>query len=274
MSDINDLFKSVALPVMPEVGIALINTLDNPKTQLSTIHELISKDPTLTVKLLAMANSAAFGLSGKVANLTHALQLVGISRIRTLALSACLHNAFSIPEGIDSANFWRYSMDCAGYAQWLGKGLSDTLDVDSQNAWLVGLMLRLGELIIAQAHPEHVLAIELAPCAPGERWTRERELTGFDEAEVTAELARRWNFPSDIVHGLVMASHPMTEKPISPLAGIAHLACLLADQPDADASAIETLPVPIMGALELKYGWMKTSFPSHASFIDIGGLIG
>ena len=67
MSDINDLFKSVALPVMPEVGIALINTLDNPKTQLSTIHELISKDPTLTVKLLAMANSAAFGLSGKVA---------------------------------------------------------------------------------------------------------------------------------------------------------------------------------------------------------------
>ena len=59
MSDINDLFKSVALPVMPEVGIALINTLDNPKTQLSTIHELISKDPTLTVKLLAMANRAA-----------------------------------------------------------------------------------------------------------------------------------------------------------------------------------------------------------------------
>jgi HD-like signal output (HDOD) protein len=272
MSDINDLFKSVALPVMPEVGLALINTLDDPKTQLSKINELISQDPTLTVKLLALANSAAFGLSGKVANLPHALQLVGISKIRTLALSACLHNAFSIPDGIDSTNFWRYSMDCAGYAQWLGKGLSDSMGVDSQNAWLVGLMLRLGELIIAQSHPEHVQAIELSPCAPGERWARERELTGFDEAEVTAELARRWNFPPDIVHGLLMASDPMVEKTISPLAAIAHLASLLADQPDANATSIETLPVSVMGALELKFGWMQASFPSTASFINISGL--
>ncbi|MEP6970933.1 MAG: HDOD domain-containing protein [Betaproteobacteria bacterium] len=274
MPDINDLFKSVALPVMPEVGVALINTLDNPKTELSKINDLISQDPTLTAKLLALANSAAFGLSRKVANLSQALQLVGISRIRTMALSACLHNAFSMPEGIDSTEFWRYSMDCAGYAQWLGKGLADTQDVDSHNAWLVGLMLRLGELIIAQAHPEMVELIEKSPCAPGERWARERELTGFDEAEVTAELARRWNFPPAIVHGLLLASDPMVNKPIDALAGIAHLASMLADQPDATANAIETLPVPVMDALELKYGWMKASFPASASFLTMSSLTG
>ena len=274
MPDINDLFKSVALPVMPEVGVALIQTLDDPKTQLSTINELIARDPTLTAKLLALANSAAFGLSRKVANLNQALQLVGISRIRTLALSACLHNAFSVPEGIDSMDFWRYSMDCAGYAQWLGKGLADTHDVDSQNAWLIGLMLRLGELIIAQAHPDQVALIEKSPCAPGERWARERELTGFDEAEVMAELARRWNFPPAIVHGLLLASDPMVAKPVDPLAGIAHLASLLADQPDASADTIETLPVPVMDALELKYGWMKTSFPAPASFLTMSSLAG
>jgi len=272
MSDINDLFKSVALPVMPEVGVALIQTLDDPKAELSTIHDLIARDPTLTAKLLALANSAAFGLSRKVANLNQALQLVGISRIRTLALSACLHNAFSMPEGIDSTDFWRYSMDCAGYAEWLGKGLADTRDVDSQNAWLIGLMLRLGELIIAQAHPDAVATIEKSPCAPGERWARERAVSGFDEAEVTAELARRWNFPPAIVHGLLLASDPTVTTPVDTLAGIAHLASLLADQPDANVDAIETLPVPVMEALELKYGWMKRSFPASASFLSLSGL--
>lgn len=271
MSDIADLFTSVALPVMPEVGLALINTLDEPRTSLQTIGALIARDPTLSAKLLALANSAAFGLSRRVDSLDHALRLVGLSRMRTLALSACLHNAFSVPEGIDSVDFWRYSTDCAGYAQWLAGGLEGRLEVDAHQAWLLGLMLRLGELIIVRAHPQALAAIEQSPCAPGQRWAREREAVGFDETEVTAELARRWNFPTGFVHALLLASAPLTEAKVTPMAGVLHLAALLADQPDADAGAIETLPVPLMGALELKYGWMKSSFPDSNGFIDITG---
>ncbi len=273
MSDIADLFKTVALPVMPEVGIALITTLDQPKTTLARVQSLIAQDPTLTAKLLALANSAAFGLPRKVDTLDNAMRLVGLSRIRTLALSACLHNAFAMPDGIDGTDFWRYSMDCAGYAQWLANGLDDKLDVDSQRAWLIGLMLRLGELIIAHAHPDTVAQIEASPCAPGERWARERAAVGFDEAEVTAELARRWNFPNDIVHALLMTSAPLVEQPMAPLAGVVHLASLLADQPDANADAIESLPVPVMNALSLKYGWMKSNFPDSTAFVTIASLV-
>lgn len=268
-SDIADLFKSVVLPVMPEVGLALINTLDQPKVTLERIESLIAQDPALSAKLLALANSASFGLPRRVDNLGQAVKLVGLSRIRTLALSACLHNAFSMPEGIDSIDFWRHSTDCAGYAQWLATGLDDRLEVDSHSAWLIGLMLRLGELIIAHARPDAVVSIEQMPCAPGERWTRERAAVGFDEGEVTAELARRWNFPPAFVHALLMASSPLSEVPITPLAGVIHLGSLLADHPDADADSIETLPVSVMDALALKYGWLKSTFPDPASFINI-----
>ena len=196
-----------------------------------------------------------------------------MSRIRTLALSACLHNAFSMPDGINSLDYWRYSTHCAGYAHWLAGGLDAKLDIDTQRAWLLGLMVRLGELIIVQAHPKSVDAIEKLPCAPGQRWEREREVVGFDEAEVTAELARQWNFPADFVHALLMVSAPMTEQPISPLAGVVHLASLLADQPDANADTIENLPIPVMSALALKYGWMKSSFPDTAGFINIASTV-
>jgi HD-like signal output (HDOD) protein len=269
MSEIADLFNNVALPVMPEVGIALITTLDEPNTTMSNVQAIIGRDPTLAAKLLAMANSAGFGLPRKVDNLENAMRLVGLSRVRTLALSACLHNAFSMPEGIDGTDFWRHSMDCAGYAQWLAGGVDDKLDVDKPRAWLIGLMLRLGELIIANARPDTVEIIEKKPCAPGERWTRERAAVGFDEGEVTAELARQWNFPDDFVHALLMASAPQTETPMSALAGVVHLASLLADQPDASAKSIETLPVPIMSALALKFGWMQANFPDSATFINI-----
>ena len=265
MPDIARLFQSVALPVMPEVGLALINTLDDHDAPVSKIHGLIAVDPTLTAKLLALANSAAFGLPRKVATLDAAMSLVGLSKVRSLAVSACLHNAFSMPEGIDATEFWRYAIRCAGYAQWL----AEPVDEDRQRAWLTGLMLRLGELLIGSAMPAAVAQIEAQPCKPGERWAREREATGFDEGEVTAELARRWNFPSAMVRALLLASDPLASKPLVPLAGVLHLAGHLADLPSADADSIDTLPVPVMAAMQLKYGSMKTDFPDSASFLSL-----
>jgi HD-like signal output (HDOD) protein len=265
MAEISVLFNSIALPVMPEVGLALINTLDDDDTPTSRIRDLIGRDPALSAKLLALANSAAFGLKRQVATLDSALSLVGIAKVRALALSACLHNAFSMPAGIDGAGFWRYTQRCAGYAQWLADGI----DEDKQRAWLTGLMLRLGELLIATAHPAAVAALEESPCTPGERWERERALCGFDEGEVTAELARRWNFPSTIQYSLRLAADPLSHKPPVPLSGILHLAARLADLPDADAEAIDTLPVPVMSALKLKYGWMKADFPDGSGFVGM-----
>ena len=121
----------------------------------------------------------------------------------------------------------------------------------------------------ANLRPDAVAGIEQQPCAPGERWKREHAAVGFDEGEVMAELARRWNFPSAFVHALLLASSPLTVTPIAPLAGVVHLGSLLADLPDADADAIETLPVPVMDALALKYGWMKSTFPDPADFLNL-----
>lgn len=267
MTDISELFKSVQLPVMPEVGLALITTLDNDETTVLEIGRLIARDPALTAKLLALANSAAFGLPRQVASLDAALRLVGMSRVRALALSACLHNAFSMPEGIDGGHFWSYCMRCAGLAAWLADGVDPDLALDPHKAWLSALMLRLGELVIGHAVPRQVRDIEAAKGDASDRWHRERLACGFDEGEVMAELARRWNFPSDIVQTLALVSDPLTEDPMPPLAGVVHLAARLADMAEAGAQAVDTLPVPVMSALALKYGWMKTQFPDDSAFV-------
>jgi HD-like signal output (HDOD) protein len=274
MADISELFTSIELPVMPEVGLALITTLDQEDTGIAEIGALIAQDPALAAKLLALANSAAFGLPRKVASLDNALRLVGLSRVRALALSACLHNAFSMPQGIDSKEFWTYSMACAGYAQWLVEGVDPARKVDRQTAWLTALMLRLGQLIIGHAVPERVADMQTMPCPPGQRWSRERMACGFDEGEVMAELSRRWHFPKEIVGGLLLASDPLAGKPMATLAGIVHLAARLADDTSAGQAAIDQLPVPVMSTLELKYGWMKTSFPDAKSFSAGGALEG
>ncbi|MCY7305850.1 MAG: hypothetical protein LH632_06820, partial [Rhodoferax sp.] len=67
---------------------------------------------------------------------------------------------------------------------------------------------------------------------------------------------------------LLWASDPLASNPMLPMAGILHLACQLADQPAANADLIDTLPVPVMSALELKYGWLKSTFPERATLAN------
>jgi len=268
MSDLAAFFETARLPVMSEVSQSLVRTLNDPDASAAQIEAIICKDPALTANLLRMANSAQFGLSRQVLSLDHAITMLGMSRIRSLALSTSISTSFPTVPGLDRKAFWRYCMACAGYAQWLAGGAG----LDPQQAWLSGMMLRLGELLIGQRSPESLAEIEAQPTPSRVRWEREQQLFGFDEVQVTAVLARHWNFPDAIVTGLQSASAPMTAIPFDKLAGVVHLAALLADDPSPTPDLVSELPLPVIQALELDRHWMVARFPRADSFVDVTSL--
>ena len=264
-------FDNVQLPTMPEVAHTLIRTLNDEDSPASAVRDAIAKDPALTVKLVRLANSARFGLPRSVASLDDAILLVGMGQVRTLALAACLNSAFPVIAGLDRQEFWRQSMACAGYAGWL----ASKLGVEPQSAWLAGLMLRLGELLIAQKLPQALAEIERQPHLPGGRWERESHLLGFTESAVTAEMARRWRFPEEVVRGLDQASDPMTTRPFCRLAGVLHLAELLAEIAPHIAharEAVDALPQDVAQALQLDHDWFVDHLPDVDSFLDLGAM--
>jgi len=265
MPNLSLFFKSVKLPAMPEVAHALIKTLNKNDVTAARVRDLIAKDPALTATLLRMANSALFGLSQSISSLDTAIRLVGLSQIRSHALSVCLRNAFPVVSHMDRIEFWRGSMATAAYAQWLCSGLA----LDQQQAWLTGMMLRLGELLIAQQDPVLIEGIEKRPCAPGERWVREQRLTGFSEGQITAELARRWDFPAEMVHAFEAAAHPLAAQPFSPIGAVLHLAGRLADVPNARPLTLASLPPDVVNALQLNGEWMQATMPSVHSLLDV-----
>ncbi len=265
MSSLESFFGSVKLPSISEVARSLIKTLNDPQVSVTTVRNILARDAALTAQLLRLANSAQFGLPRSVGTLDEAIALVGMGQVRSLSLAACLSGAFPTLPGLDRTAFWQNSMACASYAQWLAAELG----VDTQTAWLTGMMLRLGELLIGQAEPKTLPAIERPPPKPGERWVREKRLVGFTEGQITAELARRWDFPMQIVQALQRAADPLTDQAFSRLGAVVHLAALLADAPEAGPHALDTLPPAVVEALELDVLWMRSSFPLHSSFPDL-----
>lgn len=265
MSSLDSFFESIALPSMNEVAHALIQSLKDETASVDQISQIIEKDPALSARLLGLANSAQFGLPRGVDNLDEAIALVGMSRVRSLALGACMATAFPNLPGLDRQAFWKSSMACAGYAQWLAGGVG----IEPQVAWLTGMMLRLGEILIGQAEPKALQAIEKLPMQPGDRWLREKQLVGFSEGRITAELARRWNFPMQMVQALQCSSEPLVEQAFSRLGAVLHLACLLADTPHSGPAALDILPVEVIDSLKLDLVWMGDTLPDKSNFLTM-----
>jgi HD-like signal output (HDOD) protein len=265
MSGLDSFFATVKLPAMSEVTRQLINSLNDEDVSVKEVRDIIAQDPSITAKLLRLANSAQFGLPRGVGSLDDAIHMVGMSAVRSLSLGACLSDSFPGLPGLSQQEFWKSSTACAGYAQWL----ATALDTDSQQAWLTGLMLRLGELLIGQADPKALAEIEALPHVPGGRWEREKRLIGFSEGQITAELARRWNFPMQIVQALERSYDPLVEQAFSRLGAVVNLAGTLADVPNATAEAIDSLPVDVVAKLGLDVQWMKARLPAVDSFVSL-----
>ena len=264
MSNIDAFFESVSLPSIPDLAHSLIKTLNDADASVDEVADLITRDPAISAKLLRLANSAQFGLPRGVGNIEDAIAMVGMNKVRTVALGACISGSFSKIPGLDVHAFWKTSMACAGYAEWMAHKLS----LDRQMAWLTGMMMRLGEVLIAQAEPKTLLQIEKLPLVPGARWAREKNLVGFTEGQLTAELARRWDFPMQMVQALRVSADPLVDQAFSRLGALLHLAGLLADTPNAGPENVEGLPSAVLHALTRDPDWMREHFPSNADFID------
>lgn len=265
MSRLDAFLAQTPLPTMSEVAHALISTLNNPEVSVSEVRNILARDAALMARLLRLANSASYGLPRGVGTIDDAITMVGMAQVRTLALGACLNESFPVIEGLNRTLFWQGSMACAGYAQWL----AGHLDIDTQMAWLTGMMLRMGELLILQADPLALTDIETMSQQPGERWAREKQRVGFNEGQITAELARRWNFPMQIVQALQCAAEPLVDQAFSRLGAVVHLAGLLADTRNADAQTVDHLPDEVLDSLKLDLKWMRTHFPDNTAFLDL-----
>ena len=244
--------------------MALIRTLNDDDADIVTVRDIIARDPALTATLLRMANSAMFGLSRSVNTLDTAVSVIGMAQIRARALSVCLAHTFSLQQHIDRIAFWNSCMKCAGYARWLAL----ILNMDENQAWLTGMLLRLGRILIVQHDPQLTAALEALPWAPGEQWERQRTLTGFDEGQIMSEVTARWDFPLPIVQALNTCARPTAGAGYTPLAAVLHLAALLADHPSVSAQTLAEWPQDVVDRLQLDLARVSTQVPDATQFTD------
>jgi len=247
------LFKQPqALPAIPKIVHELIDSFNSDDVSIDEIAKKLAADPVLSARLLRLANSAYYHVSRSVGTVNDALSMLGFVTVRTLVISSGLTGGYKSMPGMDLSQFWRYSMHTAAVSGWLAKKASVNVD----QAFTVGLMHAIGQLVMHAAMPEQMLHLDkLASPMDPRRIDMETTSFGYSFANVGAELARQWRFPVTFVDAISKFPAPLAAASFDPVAGVIHLAVWRARAEHNQLSPEElasTIPADVCTKLGLK----------------------
>ncbi|MBU0970588.1 MAG: HDOD domain-containing protein [Proteobacteria bacterium] len=231
------ILKGYELPSFPAVVMEILQKIRSPYSSISSIAESLSLDPGISVKVLGIANSAAFSPSKRVENLTQAIALVGISQLESLVLGVGV--AKGIPkkncQWHDPASFWLTSAKRAMLASDLARILCPAKESECFTAaFLQDMALPFLACHRSEAYDPIFKAWHLEG---GDLAALERERLDWDHAQVAAWICSEWGLPENIAaairghHGQLVPDH----ESLGPVRIVAIL------REDTDNSGIEEM---------------------------------
>lgn len=257
------LAQASAMPAMPEVATALLRSFDRDDLSLGELAGLIVRDQVLAAKVLRLANSARYSPNRAVATVGEAAACLGLRTLRDLTLSAAMAGAFPQVPGFDRLAFWRLNLATGCYAQVLAKAL----DADAEVAYLGGLMLRTGQLLMTMVNPEAMAEVARHTAQIDSQIGFEQAFLGRCHPEITAELARHWQFPATLVAAFGAAAAPLAVRPFCRLGATLRLASVVAEARQLGvpaAQALQDSQAELVEHVQLDLDWLATHLPDHA----------
>jgi len=231
------------LPSLPGAVSRLQQVLNDPGSGAVEAAECLAADPGLTTRLLALANSAFYGFSGKVATIPQAVALLGFHSLWELAFTSGFVGVFrqAARGPVDPMRFWRHSLRAAMATRRLGRHVQDG---GLGEAYVAALLHDIGMVTLGLACPQEYGAVQaMVPGGP-ERIRTELELLGLHHGEAGALLCESWKLP-DSIRAVVRHVHdPGSDPPHSSLLQIVALAEVLAGDGEEEA-----VPMPEAGSL-------------------------
>lgn len=196
------------LPSLPNVVAEVLHSFENENIAVTTLANTIANDQALVARVMRVANSPFFGLSGQVGTIFEAISVLGFNNLRGLVTAAAFINTFpQVSKRFDWTSYWRHSIATAVCA----KVLARRVGLNPETAFTAGLLHDIGKLVMGVYFPESFTRmVEVEKISTVEALLAERAEIGLDHAELGREIANRWHFPDAIREAI--GQHHLPEK--------------------------------------------------------------
>ncbi len=208
-----------------ENSLKVLEILDSGSADMQVVARLIGQEPILTGRMLKIANSPFYGLSGQVGSIKEACIVLGLYSIRCMVVvagaSGCYTRLKQRPQG---AAQWRHAVMTAAVAQVIAKRCGQ----DGEAALIAGLLHDIGQVVMSACAPEVVKRIAAHQTEHQCPFVEaENALLNFDHARLSGEIAVQWRLPERIGAAIAFHHSPELAQPAG-VADITHVADVIA----------------------------------------------
>ena len=182
---------------LPDACFKVKALMEDENSEISDFANVISVDPSMTSRLLQIANSAIYSFPGQISTISRAITIIGTQAVYNMMLVDVAASAFKHFENqaIDLKRFWRMSIYCG----LVTKNLAIKAGIkDIERLFVAGLLQNFGELLVAKITPEVAQRCEQYS-RDNLPWDLQELALGFTYTEVSAELLKIWQLPEKII---------------------------------------------------------------------------
>lgn len=187
---------------LPQVLAEILRVVDDPDFTAEALATIILKDPSLTGRILKLANSSMYKRRTDITNVHQAVQVLGATTVKCLALSASVFRPDQVKKsaGVDAKTYFGNVLTVAAACEKIAR----TIDMrGAEEAFVAGLLHDIGTMFFMHHYPKEFRMIVDAK-VPNARGIleAEREIFGTDHCEAGYHLANRWRLPQYIAEAI------------------------------------------------------------------------
>ena len=240
--DLASLQQRIAqLPALPRAAAEALAMLRDDNSSAEDCARCIGTDQALTARVLRLANSAFYGVPGRVGSVNRAVQMLGKRTLRAALTAVALTGQFSAIqcEGFRFDGFWRHTIGTAIGAEAIARARS----LDDETAFTAGVLHDIGRLALAAHFPRETAAmLELARTRDLPWLDAERLALGTDHAVVGATIASQWHFPAAVQAAIAAHHVPQSDSGRPSMADVIHVADAIVHALDLAGEPAESVP--------------------------------
>jgi HD-like signal output (HDOD) protein len=218
MNVLQRVYEITELPTLPEIFIKVQELINSDAGNAEILSRIIQQDPSLSAKVLKVANSAFFNPGIKrVSSLSLAIARIGFTEIRNITTAITFIKHISKRSDIvDYRMFWRHSLSAAYLTQTIAAMLPKKLaQEDLQICFLSGLLHDAGILVYDQFfHEEFEKIVNSALTHENSFLAAEQEVSSKEtHALIGSALLEIWRMDSKVISG-VRFHHAFERAPV------------------------------------------------------------
>jgi HD-like signal output (HDOD) protein len=190
--DIEHVLASIdTMAAQRPVAAQIVSVANSDDTSARALSRILASDVALASRVMKLANSAYFGMRGRVTSLQFAVTVVGFTTVKTMATVALtnLDDESRLPE-----NFWDVTTSLALAASTLAPRFGER----PQYSLCLGLLAQMGAALLHHNDPDGYDAIVAEQPTYRGRRAAETRRYGINSLRLTAVALEQWGFPATL----------------------------------------------------------------------------